>query len=155
MQEYRIGETMSDEDSLMHYGVKGMKWGQRRTRPDSSGVSKADSRAARKENNKATGRKLEDWNDSFAGRGKEGRQARNDEIKKARKDMKQVDRDYRDTRDAIKAQKKAGTLGKNAAKVALNKAANQQFETAYKAQQYTSGEAALRLVMGVAEVALR
>lgn len=28
--EYRIGELMSDEDSLAHYGVKGMKWGKRK-----------------------------------------------------------------------------------------------------------------------------
>ena len=27
---YNLGEVMSDEDSLEHFGVKGMKWGQRK-----------------------------------------------------------------------------------------------------------------------------
>lgn len=42
MRPYAIGETMTDEDSLAHYGVAGMKWGQ--TRAKGSG---SDIRAAR------------------------------------------------------------------------------------------------------------
>ncbi len=29
-KQYHFGEDMTDEDSLAHYGVKGMKWGQRK-----------------------------------------------------------------------------------------------------------------------------
>jgi hypothetical protein len=42
MKAYHLGEQMSDEDSLAHYGVKGMKWGVRKPRED--GVSRSRGR---------------------------------------------------------------------------------------------------------------
>ena len=36
-----------DEDTLVHYGVTGMKWGVRKSRPD--GVSRSTNRQARKD----------------------------------------------------------------------------------------------------------
>ena len=36
-----------DEDTLVHFGVKGRKWGVRKSRPD--GVSRSTNRQARKE----------------------------------------------------------------------------------------------------------
>ena len=36
-----------DEDTLVHFGVKGMKWGVRKSRPD--GVSRSTNRQARKD----------------------------------------------------------------------------------------------------------
>ncbi len=40
MKIYHLGEQMSDEDSLAHYGVKGMKWGQRKPREDGATKSR-------------------------------------------------------------------------------------------------------------------
>jgi hypothetical protein len=39
VKDYEIGELMSDEDSLAHYGTKGMKWGVRRGK-GTTGVSR-------------------------------------------------------------------------------------------------------------------
>lgn len=43
MRLYHLGEVMTDEDSLAHYGVKGMKWGQR-TKGSSYDIKKARER---------------------------------------------------------------------------------------------------------------
>lgn len=40
MKAYQLGEQMSDEDSLAHYGVKGMKWGRRKAREDGASRSR-------------------------------------------------------------------------------------------------------------------
>jgi hypothetical protein len=37
---YNLGELMDDEDSLAHFGVKGMKWGQRKARDDGATKSR-------------------------------------------------------------------------------------------------------------------
>jgi hypothetical protein len=139
VKDYAIGETMSDEDSLAHFGVKGMKWGQRRAAPDSSGVSKNDVRAAARAHGKQVGRNIEDFND-------QDRKSRDAGIKEARSQRKQVNRDYHDAKSTIKAQRKTGELGKNAARMALNKAALERYEVIAKADQTTSGEAIANLI---------
>lgn len=149
------------EDILEHHGIKGMKWGVHRnsgggeggggkvgsklkgTRPDASGVTRQQSRQQRSKDNRTTSRALEDWHLDTS------RQQRNSDIKAARKAWKTDNRAYKDVKHDIKAQKKAGTMGKFQAKVALNQAANHRFETYHKSQQHTTGEAITHGVLNV------
>lgn len=141
-------EFMAPEvGSLAHYGVKGMKWGKRKTNPDgsaapglirnrnapdASGVTRKDVRVARNQINRQAQRDLEDWSDSRVGRD------RNQDIKAARKELKYANRTYADVRREIKGRK--GELGRNATKIALAKAAAERYSVAAKAEQKTTGE---------------
>ncbi len=171
MEQYHFGDVMSDEDSLAHYGIKGMRWGQRKSvgtgsvtggrskpkspvpviaRPgfaigskagkaynkyrnekDVSGVSRREARAAIKKENRETQRRIEDFQSSSN---------RSDQIRTARNNERAAIRKYEDVRAAVKEGKGAGQLGKNAARVALNKAANERYENLTKAESRTTGE---------------
>lgn len=149
------------DEVLQHYGVKGMHWGHRKAsssgdsggsgggaakKPVHQDITRAERHAAVRDHNKQTVRKLEDWNDSSTFK---TRDVRNNDIKAARKGMREATRTYKDIKKDVKRQKKAGELGKNEAKLAIAKAANVHWEQAYKAQQHTTGEAAVHLALGV------
>jgi len=138
--------------SLEHYGVKGMKWGvQRRDgggsggsgggiakrindyrhAPDASGVSRSQARSSKKRQNVETRRRLEDF---------ESAPNRSNLIRAARNDRRSAQRTYEDIKREIKSDKSTGALGRNAARVALNRAKNERYENAYKADSKTMGE---------------
>lgn len=144
MQRYEMGEAMSDEDSLAHYGVKGMTWGQRRHIPDASGVTRAHARIQKKLDNRQLGRKLEDFESSSN---------RSNEIRSARGNRVAAKRKYEDVKSELKAQKGTGQLGKNAYKVAINKARNERYETIYKADSKTTGEQLVEAIFNAGRAA--
>lgn len=49
MRSYAIGELMTDEDSLTHYGVVGMKWGKSRAKASGYDIKAARKRLAPKQ----------------------------------------------------------------------------------------------------------
>lgn len=66
MRRYEIGELMTDEDSLAHYGIKGMKWGVRRGK-GVTGVSRA--RGARIDKNDRHLQLFKDVRDGLGNKG--------------------------------------------------------------------------------------
>lgn len=153
------------EDAMAHFGVKGMHWGQRKSdpasrrsqkaestrkahrarsdlikkavvgKPDAAGVTRKDKRQAKRADWKKTKRDLEDFHDQPG-------KNRDAEIKAARSNLRQASRDYKTAKATYKAEKE--TVGKNAAKIALAKAANEKYKVEYKAEQETRGEFAFR-----------
>jgi len=122
--------------SLEHYGVPGMKWGQRKLKdyrhtPDTSGVTRSQARGAVKRQNVETRRRLEDF---------ESGPNRSIAIRAARGNQRAASRKYEDVKADIKNQKSTGALGRNAARIALNRAKNERYENAYKAEAKTYGE---------------
>jgi hypothetical protein len=55
-----LGEQMSDEDSLAHYGVKGMKWGQRKNGSAPRVTRKQNRQMNREASEKFYGKKASD-----------------------------------------------------------------------------------------------
>lgn len=49
MSKYQIGEVMSDEDSIAHVGVKGMKWGHRKAETAAPKIGRKQNRQMNKE----------------------------------------------------------------------------------------------------------
>lgn len=149
-----------DDDLLMHYGVKGMRWGHhkapesssgstgstRRRRfggPDVSGVTRSQAREHLRKTQRQLTRELEDWSEDT------DRKTRDAEIKSARKERRSAERTYKDIRRDIKAQRKAGTLGRHAAKIALIDADRVRLTTAFKSEQSTTGERVFSGAMAV------
>ncbi len=61
MRIYHLGERMSDEDSLAHYGVKGMKWGQRKAAGSSPKITRKQNRQMNRDaENKFNAKKASD-----------------------------------------------------------------------------------------------
>jgi len=124
---------MAELGSLEHYGVVGMRWGQRNSKPDISGVSRNDARQQIKTQNRERRQNLK----KFKSR---PRKTKNKLIKQARANTLSAERKYEDIKLDLKDQRSAGSLGRNAARVALNKAKNERYENAYKATTRTLGE---------------
>lgn len=72
MRKYEIGELMTDEDSLAHYGIKGMKWGRRRGK-STTGISRA--RGARIDRNDRHIQLFKDVRDGLGQKGSNGKVA--------------------------------------------------------------------------------
>jgi hypothetical protein len=145
--------------SLEHYGVKGMHWGQtkakknpvpviarpgfaigqrvglaiarRNTTPDTSGVTRRQARQQIKSQNRQTSRNLQDFDRSAN---------RSNMIRKARGDRVTAQRRYEDLKSELKDQKSRGAIGKNAARVAMNRIKNERYENVFKANSHTVGE---------------
>jgi hypothetical protein len=151
-----------DNALLEHYGIKGMKWGVRRDRsgpaplpgarssmkvgnkvgqkiynyknaPDRSGVSRKQARRTVKNQNRSLQRELEDFN-ALPPR------KRDQAILDARRKLTASNRSYEDVKRSLKDQKSNSTIGKNAARAALNKAKNARSSTALKASEMTERE---------------
>jgi hypothetical protein len=151
-----------DNALLEHHGIKGMKWGVRRDRsgpallpgarssmkvgnkigqkihnyknaPDKSGVSRKQARRTVKNQNRSLRRELEDFNALPPHK-------RDQAILDARRKLTASNRSYEDVKRSLKDQKSDATIGKNAARVALNKAKNERFSTAQKAATLTGTE---------------
>jgi len=133
--------------SLEHYGVPGMKWGQRKLKdyrhtPDTSGVTRSQARGTVKRQKVETRRNLEDFESS---------PTRSKQIREARGNRRKADRKYEDIKRDLKDQKSTGALGRNAARVALNKAKNERYANAYKANSKTVGEQFIQDLMGISD----
>lgn len=145
-----------DNALLEHHGIKGMKWGVRKDRsgpallpgarssmkvgnkvgqkinnyrnaPDKSGVSRKQARRAVKGQNRSLSRELEDFHALPPAK-------RDAAILAARRNLTATNRSYQDVKQALKDQKSDATIGKNYARVALNKAKNER----HKAQEMAS-----------------
>lgn len=81
MQNYAIGETMSNEDSFAHYGVAGMKWGKSRAKGGRSEILAARGRVE-------TNRKKAE-NELYKAANVKGKEARNAALAEARKVKKE------------------------------------------------------------------
>lgn len=139
--------TLNELTVLEHHGVKGMRWGVRNAvskvvvgKPDASGVTRRDKREAARATNKTTRRAIEDFHD-------QKRRVRDADIKAARENLKKANREYSDTKSALKAQRTA--VGKNATKIALKEARAKNYQVSYKAHQDTTGEAAVKAAIQV------
>lgn len=53
VRQYALGELMSDEDSLMHYGVLGMKWGKSRAKASGNDIRVARQNVRKQQENLA------------------------------------------------------------------------------------------------------
>lgn len=149
-------EYMAPEvGSLAHYGVKGMKWGKRRTNPDgsdapgvfrnrnapdASGITRKQARAETRAINRQTSRNLEDFNDLPG-------QKRDQAIRTAREGRKMAERKYEDVVREVKGKK--GEVGRNATKIALAKARAERYESITKSETLTQGEATVKALMDV------
>lgn len=123
---------------LEHFGVKGMKWGHvkskidaHRNTPDASGVSRSQARQQIKTQNRNLSRNLQDF---------ERASNRSTIIRTARGNKLGTQRRYEDFKSDVKAQKAAGTLGKNQARVLMNQVKNERYANVYKSEQKTAGE---------------
>jgi hypothetical protein len=131
-------EDAFEEAYLAHYGVKGMKWGQVKSKvhsyrndPDSSGVSRREARSQIKTQNRNLSRNLQDF---------ERASNRSDIIRTARRNRVDTQRKYEDFKSELKNQKSSGAIGRNKARVLLNQAKNERYANVYKSEQKTTGE---------------
>lgn len=136
MRTYQVGELMTDEDSLAHYGIRGMKWGVRKVKeyrntPDSSGVSRKQARQQIKRQNLETRRHIEDF---------ERASNRSDLIRTSRRNRVAMQRYYEDVKADVRNKRGSGELGRNAARVVMNKARNERYTNIHKAESRTAGE---------------
>jgi hypothetical protein len=154
------------DDVLAHYGVKGMKWGQHKDglrllpgtrtsmkvghkvgkkihdynhKPDVSGLTRKDARRQVKLQNRQLSRHLQDFNRS---------PNRSNQIRSARASTIDAHRKYQDVKDEIKQKKGKGVIGKHAARVALNQAANERYAVIHKSEQTTAGEKFMQDLFG-------
>lgn len=170
--EYRIGEKMSDEDSLAHYGVKGMKWGVRKksgsggstlplsvrmnpgarigmkvgqayVKRQTTPDSSGVTRRQAKQQIREQNKKLNRDLEDFERSGN-----RSDLIRSARANKVAANRKYEDIRDEIKAKKGSGEIGANAAKVIINQARNERYSVIEKAASKTTGEQFMEAMFG-------
>lgn len=124
------------DEFLAHYGVPGMKWGVRKVReynntPDSSGVTRKQARSQIRSQNTQSRRNLEDF---------EVAANRSQLIRTSRGNRTKMQRYYEDSKADIKSRKATGELGKNAARIMMNRIRNERYENVYRAESRTAGE---------------
>lgn len=134
-----------NEETLAHFGVKGMKWGVRRNRPDASGVTRTDVKNTRR----AEDLKRVEARRSF---NKKGLWEQDKEIHLAREQLYKAHSEYATVKADIKARR--SEIGKNAAKQALMQARTKRAIVNYKANQETTSEAWARSAVDVIDVML-
>jgi hypothetical protein len=140
-----------NEATLAHYGVKGMHWGVRKRvsdyshAPDVSGTSRKQARTAVKAQNRSLRRELEDFDDLPP-------KHRDAAIHEARKALKVSSRKYEDVRREIKSQR--STMGKNSARIALNKVANEHASVLSKSRAMTESEKTIKALQDIGRVVM-
>lgn len=154
-----VGEAkMGLDEALVHYGVKGMKWGVIRDKtkagvnkvvngsPDKSGKTRKDVRETRRTVNRNLSKDL-------AGLKKLPGKVRDVEINAARDNLRTASKKYREAGKKYREDKQA--IGKNAAKQALIRAEGRKLAVVNRANQDTRFEATLKVAMDIGEAVAR